>query len=133
MIPTIIIVSLAFLWLGYETRWLTVRLEAYTPCEYGANCEWRLGDGQVDKTMKWELLHRWQLRGTEGIRFDADIIQPLFGWGYAYQFRNFQPEYAIELIGAGYKTTIHSNNASALRDAFRVWRNPYVKVKLSAP
>ena len=27
---SIIIISLAFLWLGYETKWLTVRLQRYT-------------------------------------------------------------------------------------------------------
>lgn len=31
MIPTIVIVGIALMWLGYETKWLTIRLEAYSP------------------------------------------------------------------------------------------------------
>ena len=30
MIACIIIVSLAFLWLGYESKWMTIRLVAYS-------------------------------------------------------------------------------------------------------
>jgi len=57
-------------------------------------------------------------------------IPPIGGWGFAYQYRNFTPEYKIELIAPGSKYTFRTESTAILRDAFRVYRNPYLKVKI---
>ena len=118
MIPIIIVVSLAFLWLGYETDWLRVRLTGYEESNY--------------PTKTWT-----ELRPSKILRTDVmwlrypDSVAPLCGWDWLNKTLHIMPDYSIELIGIGYKTTIHSADASALRDAMRVNRNPYIKIKLS--
>ena len=132
MIATILIVGLAFYWLLLETKWLTINLSQW--CKLGSCCQWRLPDSAITHDMKCELLHDWFAgKAVDKIlrcHFDQDGAQPLFGWGYAYQFHNLKPEYKVELIDGTSKITINSNSVPHLRDAFRVWRNPYIKVKL---
>jgi hypothetical protein len=132
MITTILIVGTAFYWLLYETQWLTINLCQWL--EIGACCQWHLPDSAVDKDMKQELLQSWfNTKSVDKImrcHFDLPDMQPLFGWGYAYQYRNLKPEYKVELIDGTSKVTINSNSQPHLRDAFRVWHNPYIKVKV---
>lgn len=128
MIATIIIVSMAFAWLLYETDYMRVNLAFY--CEYGASCDWRLQDVQVTKDMKQELFDRaWGKVGNIQGYFKC-YQSPLCGWGYAYQFRDLQPEYRVELITEHSKQTMRTSSIPVLRDAFKVYRNPYIKVKL---
>ena len=124
------IILLAFIWLGYETKWLTIRLGAVAPITH-----LYLSDSAVTSDMRHELLGVWF--GGKAVdkilrcHFDQLGAQPLFGWGFAYQYKDFKPEYKIELLGPGYKTTIVSENTNTLRDAFRVNRNPWIKIKLA--
>ena len=131
MIATIIIVGLAFIYLGYESDWMRVRLLIGEAIELSACCEWRLQDTQVTKDMKQELFDRaWGKVGNAWGYF-KEYHPPLCGWGFAYQFRDFQPEYKVELITEHSKQTMRTQSIPILRDAFRVYRNPYVKVKLA--
>lgn len=130
MIISIAILVAAFIWLGYETDWMRVRLELYTPCEYGACCSWRLQDTQVTKDMKQTLFDKSWSKAGNAWGYFKDYHPPLCGWGYAYQYREFYPEYKIELISEGYKQTMRTQSIPILRDAFRVNRNPYIKIKL---
>ena len=130
MIATIVIVSLAFYWLFYESDWLQVNLRGVL-CETGSCCDWRLQDTQVTKDMKRELINLSNNGHILKWGEFKDYMIPLCGWGYAYQFRDFQPEYKIELIAEHSHYTMRTNNTQILRDAFRVYRNPYLKVKLS--
>lgn len=132
MIP-VIIIGLAFAWLLIETDYMRVRLYMGVSCKRGDCCEWRLSESQVTKQMKHELLCIWELSKVDRAKFDGEHIAPLFGWAYAYQFRHFTPEYIVELIGQGYKTTIRSHSTQALRDACRVNRNPHLKINLRKP
>lgn len=121
MIATIIIVSLALGWLGKETDWLTVRLligaEAVI-IEY--------------QRKSWEDLEprgRLNKQYPFWLRF-PEHMAPLCGLEWLRNTMHVIPEYKIELIGETYKTTIHSHSTDALRDAFRVNRNPRIKVKV---
>ena len=131
MISTIIIVSLALYWLARETDYMRIKLLAGVSCEVGVCCAWRLLDSQITDDMKREL----RKRSNNGHKLTwgefKDYIDPLCGWGYAWQFRDFEPEYKIELIAEHSHYTMRTQNVKILKDAFRVYRNPYLKVKLA--
>ncbi len=131
MTLTIISLILAFLWLGYETDWLRVRLLAGLGIEPGTCSEWKLLNSKVTKDMKRDLIKNWQLNKIGNALFSGNHLQPLCGWGFAYQYRNFTPEYKVELITEHSKITMRTKSIPVLRDAFRVYRNPYLKVKLT--
>jgi len=101
MIATIAIIMIAFIWLGYETDWMRVRLLADQYFIIGECCSWRLADNQVSEDMKQELIRRTN--------------------------NGYKPTY-----GGGFKEyTERTSNMQILRDAFRVYRNPRLKVKLA--
>ena len=54
MIPTLIIMALAFLWLGYETDWLRVRLLVGKPASKGILL---LPAGKVDPVLLLDTVH----------------------------------------------------------------------------
>ncbi len=127
MIVTIIILSLALTYLGYETNWMRARLLVGTFNHY-------MLDSAVNVNMKRELLGLWFGGKADKVlrcHLEPPNAQPLFGWGFAYQYKDFNPECKVELIGEGYKTTMRSSRPDILRDAFRVNRNPRIKVKLA--
>lgn len=130
MVTLSIILALAFGWLLFETNWLRIRLPMGLCFKIGDCSSWRLPDEAVNHDMKSELLSKWTLTKIQRALFEQDNLSPLCGWGFAYQYRDFEPEYKIELIAEHSKYTIKSNNMQALRDCFRVYRNPYLKVKL---
>ena len=107
MIVMIMGLALAFLWLGYESDWMRVRLLV----------------GQ-------ELSPNW-------LAFDwskwKQHIEPICGWDWIQNRYHPIPIYKIELITPTAKYTIRSQSIQALRDAFRVYRNPYIKINLRKP
>lgn len=134
MIPALLVIASAFAWLLYETDFMRIRLLVGLDFQIGDCCIWRLPDEAVTNDMKRELLEMWRDRRVDKIMLGhlrQPNAQPLGGWGYAYQHRGFQVEYKIELINTHHKYTFRSNDARILRDAFRVYRNPYLKVKLA--
>lgn len=127
MAITVIILSLALTYLGYETGWMRVRLLVGKFNPY-------MPDDAVTIQMKRELLKSWFGGKVDKVlrcHLEVPDAQPLFGWGFAYQYKDFNPECKVELIGKGYKTTMRSTRPDILRDAMRVNRNPYIKVKLT--
>ena len=127
MITTIIFLSLAFTWLVYETDWMRARLLMGKFSPY-------MADDTVTVQMKRELLGSWFGGKVDKVlrcHLESPDAQPLFGWGFAYQYKDFNPECKVELIGEGYKTTMRSTRPDILRDALRINRNPYIKVKLT--
>jgi len=123
MITLTSILILAFIWLLAETDWLRIRLLIgvnATPIVY--------------QYKTWEeILAMLPCKLTKNdpgwLRFPGNMA-PLTGWDWLHNTMHIIPEYKIELIGIGYKTTINSNSMPHLRDAFRVNRNPYIKVKI---
>lgn len=134
MIVTILSISLALFWLLVETDYLRVCLTGFS-YELGSSCPWRLPDNLVTDEMRQALINRWNCaKGLTKIQlamYEQGLLEPLFGWGYAYQFQDFQPEYKIELIGEHHKFTFKTQDTNVLRDCFRVYRNPYLKVKMA--
>jgi len=120
MITTAIIVSLAFSWLAYETDWLRVRLAV----------------GIIDTCQRksWLELKPWHpnRQFPFWVRFPS-VMSPLCGWDYILNTMHIIPEHKIELITDTAKYTIRSQSAKALGDAFRVYRNPYIKLNLGRP
>ena len=128
MIGLIVWLIICFSWLLYETDFLRVRLPVGIVCQRN----YCMPDSEVTELMKYELV---KLSPNNGKKLHGRgefclHIPPLCGWGYAYQYRNFTPEYKIELIAPGSKYTFRTESISILRDAFRVYRNPYLKVKI---
>ena len=134
MTAAVIIIALAFAWLGYETDWLRVKLLVGIECAVGGCCPWRMSDSAVTEAMKDSLINSWEsrhaLNKVQVALLDGGHMTPMCGWGYAFQFRDFRPEYKIELIDEHCHFTMQTANTSVLRDAFRVWRNPYLKVNV---
>ena len=93
----------AFAWLGYESDWMRVRL------------------------MVGDLAPNW-------LAFDwskwKQYMEPICGWDWIQNHYHPTPEYKVVLIGEHSKYTIRSHSVPALRDAFRVYRNPYLKINL---
>jgi len=120
MIATILIVSLAFYWLLLETDWLRIRLL------YGAIAQ------IIEYRKSWEELKPHDIKKNHPfwMRF-PEHMEPLCGWHWLEETMHIIPDYKIELIGTGYKTTIRSQSTEALRDAFRVNRNPHIKIKMA--
>jgi hypothetical protein len=59
--------------------------------------------------MKQELLNSWTNLPKElKWKFAAGVQNPMCGWGYAYQYRDYQPEYKVEmnLANVRYKMTV---------------------------
>lgn len=128
---SLIIVGLAFIWLGYETNWMRVRLFVGIAIKTGACCDWKLSDSRVTDIMKRKLYDLSFGKARRSWGEFKDWIEPLCGWGYAYQYKDFKPEYRIELISEHAKYTMRTESVSILRDAFKVYRNPWLKVKLA--
>ncbi len=125
MILPILITILGILWIGYETNW-QYRIILTPKYPIGDCCQWRLQDNQVDNIAKANLMKMWKLNGS----YSGGHLEPLCGWGFAYQYRYFMPEYKVELIEPHARYTLATNNTEILRDCFRVYRNPNLKVRL---
>ena len=137
MIPTILSITLMLYWLLHETDYLRVRLiiGSYQVCEIGECCQWRLPDCAVTQDMKQELIGSWR-NGNKKTNLWLSTLETsdsnlLCGWGYAYQYREFEPEYTVELLRPGYHATMHIKDQTIFKDVMRVYRNPYTKVKLA--
>lgn len=123
MILSLIIIALAFYWMLWETDYLRVRLLV------GAIPQSEL---LVYKT--WD-----ELRETIGIIPNKqkpfwfkypENMQPLCGLNWLETTEHIVPEYKIVLISESSKITMRTNSIPVLRDCFRVYRNPYIKVKV---
>ena len=126
MIIGLTLILTSFIWLLYETDWMRVRLPVGIICEP----RWYMPDSAVTKVMKQELIDLSRNGYKRSWGEFKNWMSPLCGWGYAYQYRNFTPEYKVELISDHAKYTFRTSSIPILRDAFRVYRNPYLKVKL---
>ena len=55
---------------------------------------------------------------------------PLCGWDWLRNRMHIIPEYKIELITEHSHQTLRTSSIPILRDSFKVYRNPWIKVKL---
>lgn len=123
MITAILLIGLALGWLLIETDWLRVQLE------YGACVQ------IIEQRKSWEEIKPTGNLNKQypfWLRF-PEHMTPLCGREWLENTMHVIPEYKMELVGVGYKTTINSNSTNALRDACRVNRNPYIKINLRKP
>ena len=130
MISTIIIVSLALYWLARETDYMRIKLLVGVSCEVGACCAWRLLDNYVTEDMRQEL----RRRSNNGHKLTwgefKDYIDPLCGWGYAYQYSNFKPPVSLELVTGHSKITVtNCTDIKAINEVIRVYKNPFAGLK----
>ncbi len=112
MIATIVIVSLAYLWLLIESDWLTIRLSGAW-YEVGASCPWHLPDEYVTEDMRMELIHSWPMDKVLKERFLMGNESPLCGWGYAWQYRNVQLDIHMEVKAWGVTNTVTLKQADS--------------------
>ncbi len=120
MIMALFVIVTAFLWLLHETDCLRVRLP--------------VGETEPVKRESWEVLKRIAESIPERQKpywLKHPESPPICGWNWIETTMHVVPECKIQLISETARYTIRSQNAAALRDAFRVYRNPYLKVKLT--
>ncbi len=121
MIATIIIVGLAFGWLLWETEWLAIQLTC--------------GVYNTEKRMPWEALKPFKIKRSDPfwLRF-PEYMQPLCGLEWLENREHIIPGYRIVLVDSTSKYTMNVSpelDASILlKDVFRVYRNPYLKVRI---
>lgn len=121
MILSLITIWIAFCWLLRETDYLRIRLP------YG-----KIPDKV--KRESWEVIRNGLRIPEKQQPFwfkHPENMQPLCGLDWLENTMHVIPEVEIQLINHVHKYTIKSENVNALRDAFRVYRNPYLKVKLA--
>ncbi|KKL80417.1 hypothetical protein LCGC14_2004990 [marine sediment metagenome] len=121
MITCTIIVNLAFIWLLIETDLLRVQL---LERETILSCQWRMPDNAVTPSMRLELYHLWN-KGLTKISYallSGGHTSPLCGWGYAYQYRDFKPEYKVELNTGGVRYNMTIKQPSIIKDIMRANR-----------
>lgn len=115
MLVTILIIISALYWLGIESNWLTIRLLV------GADC----------KRKMWKDIKPYQSGKNYPFWFKhPDNMTPLCGWDWLNKRNHIIPEYKIELVQPGYKSTMTIQDESIIKDVFRVYRNPQLRVKL---
>ena len=113
MILSLILLIIAFTWLLKETDYLRIKLLSGLCFIPGDCCKWRLPDSAVTDDMKRDLINSWTHLPKEiKCRFLDGIESPLCGWGYAYQYRDYEPECLVEMnIGnVRYKMTIKTSD-----------------------
>ena len=119
MIATIIIILIALYWLGIESNWLTIRLLFGIDTDKHERKTWdELKPCKVYKNHPFWLRH-------------PSNMSPLCGWDWLEKTMHVVPEYKIELSQPGYKSTMTIRDCEIIKDVFRVYRNPYLKVKLA--
>lgn len=116
MLITILAIIAALYWLGLESNWLTIRL---------------LADKEPDNRKTWDELKPYKVYKNHPFWLrHPDNMTPLCGWDWLNKRTHIIPVYKIELIQPGYKSTMTIRNDSIIKDVFRVYRNPMLKVKL---
>ena len=109
MIISLTVIVLAFLWLGYETNWMRLRLlyeEIIPEVEY--------------EYKTWKELKPWQVTKQYPfwVRY-PDLMAPLCGWDYINNTMHIIPQYKIEIVAFGVRNKITLNNggdAKLLKD-----------------
>ena len=100
----------AFLWLGYETQWLTIRLLVGDLPEPIVEFEYK----------EWDALWDW---GAWGKITKGAHNEPLCGWDWIKNNLQVVPVYKIELYyGNGYRQTMTLKNPAGkiLREAIKI-------------
>ncbi len=119
------ILGLAY-WLMRETNWLRIRLLVgeFPEPDTTVRKSW------TELTEINHIPHKYQ---PFWMKYPT-LMQPLCGWDWLQNTMHVIPEYKVVLISAHYKSTMTvkacEGAASVLRDAFRVNRNPYLKVRV---
>ena len=122
MFISICMMVLAFTWMLLETDYLRIRLPIGKIPDNVKRQSWTELK-QLAKSLPDKLKPFW-------LKYPENMI-PLCGIDWLENTMHVIPETKIELVNCVHHYTIKSNNSNALRDAFRVYRNPYLKVKLS--
>ena len=98
----------AFIWLGYETRWLTIRL--------------MVGDIALPEFEYREWNELWDWTAWNKLTMGADI-EPVCGWKWIKDNLQVVPVYRIQLYyGNGYKQTMTLKNpdGNILKQAIKI-------------
>jgi len=76
--------------------------------------------------MRQELIRTWKLDKLMTARFQSGAQVPLCGWGYAWQYRNVQPEIRVEVKAWGVRNcvTLKQADAKVLRELAAVMLKP---------
>lgn len=127
-----------FTWLLYETDWMRVRLPVgiiseLPQCRYISwNDLENLAQAIPDKQKPFWLKHPINIKTIWGLNNQplGASMEPLCSWEWLKNRLHIIPEYKIELISATSRYTFRTQSIPVLQDAFRVYRNPYLKVKI---
>lgn len=107
MILALLIITTAFIWLGHETDWLTVRLlvgidkPPIIPCTQG---QIRLLRNRFFNNGFKRSIKNW------GSYIALGIADPLCGWEYIRDYGELQQEYKMEVMAYGVTNRITLKN-----------------------
>jgi len=105
MIPALITIVLAFLWLGYESDWLRVRLPVGPEPQPAPDLE------RIDfETCKSRY-------GTKQLQFSPGIDEPLCGWEWLQNNTHPVPRVAVSFSSGGVRYHWNIKDCDILKDA----------------
>jgi len=112
MIATIIIVGLGFIWLGYETNWMRVRL-------------------YKGKAIDYSVYHmRLQIR--EQLKLHQDI-DPICGWDWLiehrWDYKNWKATIELRVNGTTHKFSLSPSAKGIIRDIIRINTKPHKPIQ----
>jgi hypothetical protein len=123
MIIALLFILAGFYWLFRETDYLRIRLPVGAIPDKVNRISW--------DDVKSQYLNRLTAKQTPKWYSNPKTYPPLCGQEWLETTMHVIPETSVQLIDETSKFIIKSDNANALKDAFRVYRNPYLKVKLT--
>lgn len=108
MIPSLIVIGLAFTWMLYEADWMRVRLPvgAIKPTKAIKLYYYRHGEGFSQVNPEIQHYHSLDKRNPKDFMFHAGITEPICGWDWLLNHEHPIVEYKIMLQAHGCKSTI---------------------------
>lgn len=90
----------------------------------GQCSQWRMSDDSVDFDMRQTLCARWlKSKGIDKLqyaRLSTGAQSPLCGWGYAWQYQDFKPDYTIQILTPdNMRFTVKSDSVKHINMAMR--------------
>lgn len=110
MIGCIIVIVLAFTWLGYESDWMRIRLPV------GAISKPRIVEAKLPHHRIAELCQTYSLHR---------YIEPIGGWRWAWEHQHIVPEYHIELRLNGVTHKFNADRKGIVKEIIKVGIAPH--------
>lgn len=96
-----------------------------------------MADSAITDDMKNELINQWAankaLTKIQEASLRSGAISPLFGWGYAYQYKDYNPPCQLALkLSDSERYTMTANNQAIVSEAVKALMRDYRKSERTA-